>query len=79
MVVPSLNCSRQVTPDPLSALALLEDKQNFKFGGVDGRNLAISTVNYQPNGAMQVGRHRPGRPTYQQGRLTLTQAAQPPN
>ncbi|WVZ75734.1 hypothetical protein U9M48_023767 [Paspalum notatum var. saurae] len=33
MVVPSLNRPRQATPDPLSALALLEDKQKFKLGG----------------------------------------------
>jgi len=25
--------------------------------GVDGRNLTISTVNYQPNGAMQVNNY----------------------
>ncbi|WVZ52257.1 hypothetical protein U9M48_003333 [Paspalum notatum var. saurae] len=58
MVVPSLNRPRQATPDPLSVLALLEDEQKFKLGGVDGCNLTISTVNYQPNGAMQVGRPR---------------------
>ncbi|WVZ81210.1 hypothetical protein U9M48_028619 [Paspalum notatum var. saurae] len=45
------------TPDPLSALALLENEQKFKLGGVDGRNLTISTVNYQPNGAMQVPKY----------------------
>ncbi|WVZ89275.1 hypothetical protein U9M48_035701 [Paspalum notatum var. saurae] len=49
----------QPTPDPLSVLALLEDEQKFKLGGVDSRNLTISTVNYQPNGAMQ-GRPTPG-------------------
>ncbi|WVZ84111.1 hypothetical protein U9M48_031173 [Paspalum notatum var. saurae] len=59
MVVPSLNRPRQATLDPLSVLALLEDEEKFKLGGdVDGRNLTIFTVNYQPNGAVQVGRPR---------------------
>ncbi|WVZ89573.1 hypothetical protein U9M48_035956 [Paspalum notatum var. saurae] len=34
MVVPSLNRPRQATPGPLPVLALLEDEQKFKLGGV---------------------------------------------
>ncbi|WVZ85159.1 hypothetical protein U9M48_032109 [Paspalum notatum var. saurae] len=34
MVIPSLNRPRRATPDPLSVLALLEDEQKFKLGGV---------------------------------------------
>ncbi|WVZ76646.1 hypothetical protein U9M48_024602 [Paspalum notatum var. saurae] len=42
MVVPSLNHPRQATLDPLSVLALLEDEQKFKIGGV-GRPLVRPT------------------------------------